>query len=105
MTQILATLTKKAMEPGVSLTSRLIALFRLSNHGGIQEMNYTTQNRYLPWHVLPRQDGKFPVVNNFHKIVCICYTEDDANHIVREHNKTVKAREDWLFARNDVRAS
>src|SRR4029078_13618545 len=104
MSQIHVSQIKKAMEQSASLTSRLIALFRLSNHVGIKEMNYMTQNRYLPWHVLPRQDGKYPVANNFRKIVCICYIEDDANHIVREHNKTVKAREDWLFARNDVRA-
>lgn len=83
------------MVQAVSLTYRLIGLFRQSQSNGPKDQTSSTPNRFSLWRVAQRQDGKYPVVSGSHKIIGFFYEQDDAESVVHEHNKLVHGREEW----------
>lgn len=83
----------------VSQTFQWKDLFRRLRTSGEQTKMLSTPNRFLRWVVvLSQRDGQYQVVNNSHRVVATCYERDDAECIVAEHNRALRAREEWQGA-------
>lgn len=59
----------------------------------------STPSRYLEWRVTEGDLGGIMIADARHRIVCHVRARDDAEEIVREHNKALDAREEWLHAK------
>lgn len=60
-----------------------------------------TPSRYLEWHLVETDawDGNMHrIADSRNKVVCLVYDLDIGEAIVAEHDKALRARDEWLHA-------
>ena len=67
-------------------------------------MSSTSTRDETRWRVEPADvwagELGWRIVDETHKVVATCSHKDDAVEIAHSHNRRLKAREDWLYARS-----